>query len=87
MEELDNFDMHQEERNWPTLPDDGDIMEPEGDELPDDWDDGDDEGEEWPLDSDDWRDRLDEHEDNSPDNYDDDGDALASAGMGTDEDY
>lgn len=76
--EHDDFDMHQEERNWPTLPDDGDIMEPD-DEAPEEWAEieGDDEGEEWPLDSDDY----------SPDNYDDDGDALASAGMGTDEDY
>lgn len=67
MEDFDDFDMHQEERLWPTLPDDGDIMEPEGDTLPDDWDDGDDEG--------------------SLDNFEDDGDALASAGFGTDEDY
>lgn len=58
MEDFDDFDMHQEERLWPTLPDDGDIMEPEGDTLPDDWDDGDDEGADWPDNYDDDGDAL-----------------------------
>ena len=59
MEELDSFDMMQEEHLWPTNPDDGaDYSEP-----------------------------FPETED---DNYSDaeaDADTLASAGMGTDEDY
>jgi hypothetical protein len=65
MDEIDLHDMHMEEQLWPTLPDDGDVME-DDDCPPDEWDDGDDEG--------------------SYDNSDD-GDALASAGFGTDEDY
>lgn len=67
MEDIDLHDMHMEEQLWPTLQDDGDVME-DDDCPPEGWDDGDDEG---------------------PEAFDlsDDGDALASAGMGTDEDY
>lgn len=62
---MDEFDMMQEERLWPTVEDeDTNYREPEEDmDYPED------EGE------------------NTLDDYEDDGDALASAGMGTDEDY